>query len=238
MIIPKRMLTICTWVQLILFVIFHVDVFFADSQILASSSPTSQRQAISEQPFRPGDAVQISVYPDSTSFLHRIFPIDGEGYIFLPIVGKKRIIGMTQSQFIEYLEQDFEAYLKTPNIQIRPLIRASALGGFARPNLYYIDPNATLWDLVQMAGGTVTEDGLKKMKWERNGKEFNFDLLSSYQAGRSLTQMGFRSGDQIWTPSLGKPSMWSKMLPIISVGVSFITLYYWYVSLQLQYERY
>jgi hypothetical protein len=179
--------------------------------------------------FKPGDAVEISVFPDTSSFLNNVFPIDGEGYIFLPVVGRTQVVAMSETEFINFLSKNFTPYLRTPSIQVRPLIRASLLGGFARPDLYYIDPNHTLWDLVQMAGGTLREDGLKKMKWERNQKEIESNLIAYYQAGKSLTDMGFRSGDQLWTKSPTITSGWDRFfsyaLPIVSIGITVWSVY-------------
>jgi protein involved in polysaccharide export with SLBB domain len=225
---------------LVLYLVFYLDITFnhREAQARGSSVPQAERKQVTrEQPFRPGDAVQIRIYPDTTSFLHQVFSIDGEGYVFLPIIGKQRIIGMSHSQFIGFLKNNYSPYLKTPNIQVRPLMRISALGGFARPDLYYIDPNATLWNLVHKAGGTRAENGLKKMKWERNKKTIASDLIPEYQSGKSLTQIGFRSGDQVWTPTPGKPTVWNKILPALGVAISLLNMYGWYLTIQLQTQR-
>ena len=193
--------------------------------------PPQQRSnvSITRQTFKAGDAVQISVYPDTSSFLHNVFPIDGDGYIFLPIVGKTRIINMTEQEFVAYINENFTQYLRTPVVQVRPLIRASLLGGFIRPNLYYVDPDQTLWDLIHRAGGTLNEDGLKKMKWSRDNKTIESNLIPYYQSSKSLSQIGFHSGDQIWTPSPSQRNFWDNVvryvLPVATLGISIYTVY-------------
>jgi protein involved in polysaccharide export with SLBB domain len=193
--------------------------------------PPQQRSSVSfnRQTFKAGDAVQISVYPDTSSFLHNVFPIDGDGYIFLPIVGKTKIVNMTEQEFIAFINDNFTQYLRTPVVQVRPLIRASLLGGFIRPNLYYVDPDQTLWDLIHRAGGTLSEDGLKKMRWTRDNKTIGSNLISYYQSGKSLSQIGFRSGDQIWTPSPSQRNFWDNVvryvLPVATLGISIYTVY-------------
>jgi hypothetical protein len=86
-----------------------------------------------------------------------------------------------------------------------------------------------LWDLVHRAGGTLSEDGLKKMRWTRDNKTIGSNLISYYQSGKSLSQIGFRSGDQIWTPSPSERNFWDNVvryvLPVATLGISIYTVY-------------
>ena len=193
--------------------------------------PPQQRSNVSfSQPtFKAGDAVQISVYPDTSSFLHNIFPIDGEGAINLPMLGKVVIIKMSKSELEEFIKNNYSQYLRVPNVQVQPLIRASLLGGFNEPGLYFVDKYATMWDLVRMAHGTTMEDGLKKMKWERNKKTVHSNLIPFFESGKSLTDIGFRSGDQIWAPSPDRTSFLDRLvqfLPFVTTAITGLTLYY------------
>jgi protein involved in polysaccharide export with SLBB domain len=225
-------------ILLMIFLMLHIlmrpirNVVYAG---MTNPIPQQKGNILSNQlSFKEGDAVQISVYPDTSSYLHNVFPIDGQGYIFLPIVGKIKIVNMTEQDFSAFLNENFAQYLRTPVVQVRPLIRASLLGGFVRPDLYYIDPNQTLWDLVHLAGGTLSEDGLIKMKWSRDNKTIKSNLISYYQSGKSLSQIGFHSGDQIWTPTPREGGFWNSIIrygiPFISLG---LTIYTIYISTQL-----
>ena len=214
------------------FVVFYFGSFHLELRAEAppdQAPQTEGRTQFSNPYFKPGDAVEITVFPDTSSFLNNVFPIDGDGYVFLPVVGRTQVVAMSETEFINFLSKNFTPYLRTPTIQVRPLIRASLLGGFTRPDLYYIDPNHTLWDLVHMAGGTLREDGLKKMKWERNQKEIESNLIAYYQSGKSLTDMGFRSGDQLWTKTPTDRNnldrFLSYALPIASIGITIWSVY-------------
>ena len=181
------------------------------------------------RPFVAGDGVQISTYPDTLSFLHNTFPIDDDGYVDLPLYGKVKIIDMSKEDFEAFLKEYYRDYLRFPNVQIKPMIRASILGGVRFPNMYYIDPDRSLWDLLRMAGGTIDEDGLKKMRWERDRKTVDDNLIPYLQSGISLRKMGFRSGDQIWVRTPTKPTVLRQIrdfLPIISLGITLFTIWY------------
>jgi protein involved in polysaccharide export with SLBB domain len=205
------------------------DLFAEDNPM---EKPQSEQSNQRRSPtFRPGDAVEISVFPDTTSFLNDIFSIDGEGFISLPIKGRVQISEMNEAEFFSYLTENFRQYIKTTDIQVKPLIRTSLLGGFITPGLYYVDENLTLWQLIQMGGGTELEDGLKKMKWERNRKTVQKNLIPYFESGKSLNQLGFQSGDQIWAPRPERTNWLDRLnqfLPLVSVAVTSYTLYLTY----------
>ena len=102
------------------------------------------------------------------------------------------------------------------------------LGGFTRPGLYYVDINSSLWDAVLLAGGTTGAEGVSEMRWERNSDEETDDITPLFESGISLRSMGFKSGDQIWTPSPGDRTVWdtiSDILPILTFSVAIFSLY-------------
>ncbi|NOX36472.1 MAG: hypothetical protein GXO78_02965 [Calditrichaeota bacterium] len=197
----------------------------------ASTPKAPQAFTVKKSVFVPGDAVEISVFPDTTSFLNQVFPIDDRGYIDLPIIGKVKITDMSKQEFIEFIQENFKDYLRYPYIVVRPMIRISVLGGVPRPGFYYVDPDMTLWEVMHRVGGTLDEEGLKEMRWERDRKIIQKDLIPYLQKGTSLRTMGFRSGDQIWVKTPGKPGLMDKILrymPVVTMFTTLFTLYYTY----------
>jgi protein involved in polysaccharide export with SLBB domain len=170
---------------------------------------------------KPGEAIRISAYPDTTSFVNGFYPVDGQGRVYLPIIGKMSISSMTENEFLDTLKKIYINYLRYPNLQIRHLIRVSLLGGFIRPGLYYIDPDFSLWDAVYISGGTTREDGLKRMRWERNRALVTEDIIPYYQSGQSLTSIGFKSGDQLWTPVEAKRKWWEIVVKDVVLSYVF-----------------
>jgi protein involved in polysaccharide export with SLBB domain len=211
----------------------------------ALTAETSQKQIVTDE-FRfvkPGDAVRIYAIPDTASFLNGFYPIDGEGKIYLPILGKMSITGMSEKALADTLKAFYINYLRYPNLQIRPLIRISLLGGFHKPGLFYVDPDCSMWDAVYLAGGTLFEDGLKRMEWERDRKPVSKDVIPFLQSGQSLRSLGFKSGDQLWTPSkemqswwerFGRETIFGELVPIVSTAA---TLYITYLTFTYVHNR-
>lgn len=190
--------------------------------------------------FIAGDAVSISTFPDTTSFLNNVFSIDDKGYVEFPIEGKVKITGMTPSQLENYLKETFKSWYRNPNIYVKPVVRISMLGGFSRPGLYYVDLETSLWGVVRLAGGPVLEKGIYDMMWERNGKEQDADLVHYFETGVSLRQIGFKSGDQIRTPSPDAETFWdniNNIMPLITISTTIFLAYITYQQSTIQYSR-
>lgn len=209
----------------------------ADTSAAAAPAPAKTQ---AETPFKAGDGILVSVFPDTASFLNTIFPIDDTGNIIMPIVGKVNVTKMTEQELVDFILKNFNEYLRYPYVQVRPLIRVSVLGGVPKPGFYYVDPDRSLWELIHETGGTIMEDGLKKMRWERSREDVSKDLIPYLQSGESLAHMGLQSGDQIWVPS---PSArrWVDVLrdimPVVSLLTSFWVVYRTYQRDQFRYSR-
>ncbi len=201
------------------------------SNQLHSVGNINQDRASLNVMFTPGDAVSISTYPDTASFLNGVFPIDDRGYVELPILGKTRISQMNHDDLVNFLLDKYRDYLRFPNIQVKPMIRLSVLGGVQRPGFYYFDSDYSLWEVLHLVGGTLDEDGLKQMRWERDGNTLEKDLIPYLQSGVALKNIRFRSGDQIWVRSPNKPGFFTKarsFLNLVTAVASFLTLYITY----------
>jgi protein involved in polysaccharide export with SLBB domain len=188
---------------------------------------TIQAQKLGAYPFKPGDALLVNTFPDTTSFLHRSFAIDDQGFIEFPIVGKVKVSQMKEEDLRAFIKDKFKAYLRTPNVSVKPMVRVTMLGGFIKPGLYYVDIHSSLWEVVRIAGGTVHEDGIYNIKWTR-GKKDTKDVTEYFENGISLRQMGFHSGDQFYTPverREGFMQQVQEILPFVTLGLAVTTLY-------------
>lgn len=170
--------------------------------------------------FYPGDAIKITVYPDSGLFLNNFYIIDQNGYVDLPVLGLVSIKSKTHDEFIDFLKKQYSDYLRYPNINVASYVRVSLFGGFSKPGMYWIEPRYSVWEAIQYAGGIEREDGLKKVRWERDGLIVSNNIIKDFQSGTSLAAMGFKSGDQICVTPRPKMRFWEAfrqdVIPIIS----------------------
>jgi protein involved in polysaccharide export with SLBB domain len=191
-------------------------------------------------PFKASDAILVDVFPDTSSFLNRTFQIDDRGYAEFPLAGKVKVSEMTEKQLIGFIRTTYKIYLRYPNVYVKPVVRISLLGGFTRPGLYYVDINSSLWEAVFEAGGTVVEDGIYEMHWQRNEDDESEDVTQLFETGTSLRAMGFKSGDQVWTPLPGARTIWDTfgdILPVLTFATSIWLMYNTYQRDQILLTR-
>ncbi len=213
-------------ISVLFFLLIAMTELFANSKgFLVEPTPQKNQRS---HPFKASDGVLVDVFPDSNSFLNKIFPIDDRGYAEFPLAGKINVSKMTERQLIDFIRKTYKIYLRYPNVYVKPVARISLLGGFTTPGLYYVDINSSLWDAIYEAGGPVLEDGIYEMHWQRNEEDESEDVTRYFETGTSLRAMGFKSGDQIWTPSPAARTIWDAIrdvMPILSFTTTIWLLY-------------
>lgn len=238
----------CSIIIYAIVLLISVTTQFADAQDTDTLYPshdstvyssTLQRNSTVEKSFKhasvfmPNEAVSIQVIHDSTSIFNGIYKIDERGYVNIPVIGYLSISHLSISQLIDTIKIRCIDYLPFPNIMVTPLMRLSLLGGFYKPGLYWIDSRNSLWDAIQLADGFQREDGLKLLRWERDGKVISNNLTIVFQSGASLRSIGFKSGDQLCITSQPKTEFsfrehlvpfFTLFLSTLSTGLTIYTL--------------
>jgi polysaccharide export outer membrane protein len=199
-----------------------------DSKVQSSQNDSLLKNSPYPFPyFNEGDAIKITIYPDSSLFLNGFYTIDKSGYVDLPILGLVPVKGKTRNEFIDFLKKEYSDYLRYPNINVNTYMRVSFFGGFYKPGLYWVENRNSLWDAMQLAGGVNREDGLKMIRWERDGKVISYNVIGDFQSGNSLQSMGFKSGDQLCVTFRPKEQFWDTfredVLPLFAFTLSSLT---------------
>ena len=191
-------------------------------------------QLTETNPFKPGDGILISTFPDTTSFLNNTFSIDDMGFVDFPSVGKVSISALTSEELDSFIKENFQQYIRTPNVSIKPMMRISLIGGFTTPGLYYIDHSTSMWDAVRLGGGLTLETGLEEMVWERDGDEVVDNIIPYFEKGVYLKNMGFKSVDQLITPTALDPTLEESIGFFMGLATFATSLYMAYLTYQLQ----
>jgi protein involved in polysaccharide export with SLBB domain len=212
------------------------DLLAASNSVELGVVSTPESQQISQPakfPYIPGDAILLSSYPDTTTFLNGIYSIDDQGFVEFPIGDRVKVSNMNEETFLKYLRDNYQNYMRSPNLYVKPMIRVSVVGGFMIPGMYYVDSKMSLWDLIRLAGGPSHEEAIKDLNWERNGEKVIDDLTPFLEHGVSLRNMGCQSGDLIWTPAPEAVDSWefvtTRVLPVAAFATS---LYLMWISYQ------
>ncbi|ENX50577.1 polysaccharide biosynthesis/export family protein [Acinetobacter ursingii] len=157
-------------------------------------------------------SIQLWAYPEITPPLQQDsanikasgYPIDSDGNIYLPLVGKIHAAGKTVSELNRNLRSQFAHYLKTPDVLVRVLSyegnRYFVNGQVMKSGQYTLnDQPISIYTALGMAGGVNTETGDNtSIQLIRNGKTFDLNAVSLEKQGYSLHKLLIQPNDTIY----------------------------------------
>lgn len=164
--------------------------------LLSLAPPLSaQAQAAAPAPevtLLPGDAIRLTVWRQED--MTGEFLVDEEGVATLPLLGPRKVTGISLVELRRSLYEEFQRELRNPSIEITPLRQVYVLGEVKAPGLYRVDPTISLAGAIALAGGATANGNPRAARIVRSGSI----VLGSVPSEASLTAVDVRSGDQIF----------------------------------------
>ena len=155
-------------------------------------------------------SIQLWAYPEITPPIQDKssnsvgYPIDMDGYIQLPLVGRTHIAGKTLAETNRFLHNQFSKYLKHPDVVVRVLSyegrRYFVNGQVVRSGQYTLnDQPISLYTALGQAGGIDTKTGdTTNIQLIRNGQTFNLNAIQLEKQGLSLHHLLIQPNDTIF----------------------------------------
>ena len=181
-----------------------------------------------------GDILSIILvdYPDITSVGASGYPVDQQGFVQFPLVGRIKATGMSVPQFTANLQRRLQRYLKFSDPQVKILDY--------RGNKFFIDGEVTksgefaivdapvsLYSALSMAGGVTATGDSNNIVFNRKGVNYNIGLQSLRQLGSSANQVYLQDGDSIHVNSQDRSKVYVlgefgrvEPVPIREQGIS------------------
>ena len=130
------------------------------------------------------------------------YPIDQQGYIQFPLIGRIKANGLSLPQFTSQLRNQLQRYLKYPDPQVQVLkYRSNNFfidGAVRQPGEFSIeDRPVSLYTALSMAGGVGPEGDSNNLVLTRNGINYELGLLDLQNMGISASRIYLRDGDSI-----------------------------------------
>lgn len=206
-------------------------------QLIASSTKTEYRIA-------PGDSLSIDLaggYPDiassasggsTSSTSSSGYPVDQQGYIQFPLVGRVKASGMSVPQFTASLQSKLQRYLKYSDPQVKIInYRGNKFfidGEVNKPGEFSIDDAPiSIYSALSMAGGATAIGDSNSLVLNRKGRNYNISLQSLRQVGASGNQIYIQDGDSIHVNSQSRNTVYVlgefgqiAPVPILEQGLS------------------
>lgn len=155
-------------------------------------------------------SIQLWAYPEITPPIQDKsnssvgYPIDMEGYIQLPLVGRIHVSGKTLAETNRYLHNQFAKYLKHPDVVVRVLSyegrRYFVNGQVMRSGQYTLnDQPISLYTALSQAGGVDTKTGdTSNIQLIRHGQTYKLNTIQLEKQGLSLHQLLIQPNDTIF----------------------------------------
>jgi len=150
--------------------------------------------------FQPGDRVFVLIegeagFPDT-------FPVSTARDLTLPVIGTVPLTGVLRSDIEPYLRKYVSTYIRNPIIRAQPLIPLSVIGSVTAPGFYTVPAGMALTQLLSEAKGPNADANLAGMTISREGRIVweGAALQRAISEGRTLEQLGVRSGDRVLVP--------------------------------------
>lgn len=139
---------------------------------------------------RPGDAIRLRVYRDTT--LTGEFQVNENGSVVLPMLGRRDVAGLTPDSLRGRLLAEYSEYLKDPAMDVTLLRRISILGSVKKPGLYPVDPTVSLSEALATAGGLTPDGDGSDIRLIRSGRVLREGLEETTLLGTTAIQSGDR----------------------------------------------
>ncbi|MBF7685637.1 polysaccharide biosynthesis/export family protein [Acinetobacter sp. B10A] len=134
------------------------------------------------------------------------YPIDQEGYIQLPLVGRYLAQGKTLPQINKEVRQLFARYLKSPDVVVRVIAyqgkRYSVQGNVQKGGQFYLtDQPVNVYAALGLAGGVTTTGDTTSVVLVRQGQSYNLNTVALEKLGYSLNKLLIQPNDTIYVNS-------------------------------------
>ena len=160
------------------------------------------------------------------------FPVDQQGFVQFPLVGRIKASGMSVPQFTANLQKQLQRYLKYSDPQVKIVdYRGNKYfidGAVKQPGEFAIaDTPVSLYSAISMAGGATSTGDSNNIVFNRKGVTYNIGLQSLRQLGTSANQIYLQDGDSIHVNSQDRNKVYVlgefgrvEPVPILEQGIS------------------
>jgi protein involved in polysaccharide export with SLBB domain len=160
------------------------------------------------QSVRPGDRLVVRIFGAEQPLADTVL-VNESSSVVLPKLGAVSLAGFPLQSVADSLRLRYAKYLRNPTVEMVILRRVTIVGEVKKPDIYYLDVNATLPDVVAHAGG-ITEFSNNRVSIKRAGQVTPVpDWETSHTSIANL-----ESGDQVIVGR--RPWIMQNILPAIS----------------------
>lgn len=158
-------------------------------------------------------SIQLWAYPEITPQVNNLtneqsiqangYPIDYNGFVQIPLVGRYKAAGKSLAQLNTELRNQFAHYLKNPDVIVRVLSyqgqRYSVQGSVMKGGQFFLnDQPISIYTALGMAGGISNTGDNTYIQLIRNGITYDLNTIALEKSGYSLHKLLLQPNDTIY----------------------------------------
>lgn len=158
-------------------------------------------------------SIQLWAYPEITPPVNNLtndqsiqangYPIDYNGFVQIPLVGRYKAAGKTLAQLNTDLRGQFAHYLRNPDVIVRILSyqgqRYSVQGSVLKGGQFFLnDQPISIYTALGAAGGVTDKGDNTFIQLIRNGVTYDLNTIELEKSGYSLHKLLVQPNDTIY----------------------------------------
>jgi len=165
--------------------------------LIAVGRPAEAQVSSFESSVNAGDVIRVTVWPDAE--LGGEFPVEPDGHVYLPFVGRVQAAGVPIDNLRGRIRDGYQEAQRNAVVTVTPLYRIGVTGAVRRPGLYLVPPTDGFFDVIGTAGGFDFRADMSKVSVVRQGQVLNLDAETALATGEvlPLEALLLQSGDQL-----------------------------------------
>ncbi|HEX5071880.1 MAG TPA: SLBB domain-containing protein [Gemmatimonadaceae bacterium] len=172
------------------------------------------RKRLAEGDFQTGHRILLFIAGDSA--LSDTFTVMSDQKLQLPNLPEISLAGILDSELQGYLATQLAKYIRDPSVRAQALLRVQVTGDVAKPGFYSIRTDTPVTDVVMNAGGPSQNAEMGKIELRRGSTTVvhRGGIQTAIQKELTMSDIGARSGDELYVPTKPGTSRWQKLAAI------------------------
>ncbi len=168
------------------------------------------RKRLAEGDFQTGHRILLFVAGDSV--LSDTFTVMSDQKLQLPNLPEIPLTGILDSELQGFLATQLAQYIRNPAVRAQAMLRVQVSGDVANPGFYSIRTDTPVTDVIMNAGGPSQSADMNKTELRRGSTTVvhRGGIQTAIQKELTMSDIGARSGDEIYVPAKPSGSRWQK----------------------------
>lgn len=199
----------------------HLSLVFAIAALVLAAVTAPAATAPEIYRLDTSDTIQVTVWGHED--LAAQVTVAPDGLISLPLLGEIQVRGLTLAELEKLITARLAEFVREPRVTValaaRRQISVKVFGQVNRPGAFQVNPEASIAELIAMAGGPARRAALENVQLLKGGDPNNAEVYpqgkgDKFGEGAAVRGPALAEGDVIFVPETEKTD-WERVFLIL-----------------------